>query len=284
MVRPAHWPDGPAKAESNLETHLSSIGLGELNPHITPEMASTAQEKLKQILRSNGSASSSSGGAAMAIRDDRWGLARLQSQLGMPALVAEMEALRSETEAIRSDYEEEKRRVDELRGEAESLMAQNAALILESTARRGDELIMADLRRFVIRSGPTVLSMFEELAQLRRNAIQSATDVEQLGYELGYLRNRLVIRREAMKDRQVKGLAAGYSAKQAPTGGAISSLVAGVYSPDAVHRLAAGWPTSTALMRAARAPPYRAPTRLVRPQSASAKSVGMMREVAMVSW
>ena len=67
---------------------------------------------------------------------------------------------------------------------------------------------MGELRKFVLRDGDTLIGALDELAQLRRTAVQSSTPIEQLAYEFAYLRNRMLAKREANRS---KNLALGRS-------------------------------------------------------------------------
>jgi hypothetical protein len=102
----------------------------------------------------------------------------------------------------------ERQQADAYRAEAANLMMHNAELMKADLTRRDDVVLMGELQKFVLRDGEKLLGALDELAHLRRTAVQSPTPIEQLAYEFAYLRNRMLAKREANRS---KNLALGRS-------------------------------------------------------------------------
>ena len=135
----------------------------------------------------------------------------LQNDLSLPRLLAELDSLRIRAK-MASEFEAaaavERQQADAYRAEAANLMMHNAELMKADLTRRDDVFLMGELRKFVLRDGDTLIGALDELAQLRRTAVQSSTPIEQLAYEFAYLRNRMLAKREANRS---KNLALGRS-------------------------------------------------------------------------
>jgi hypothetical protein len=135
----------------------------------------------------------------------------LQNDLSLPRLLAELDSLRNRAK-MASEFEAaaavERQQADAYRAEAANLMMHNAELMKADLTRRDDVVLMGELQKFVLRDGEKLLGALDELAHLRRTAVQSPTPIEQLAYEFAYLRNRMLAKREANRS---KNLALGRS-------------------------------------------------------------------------
>ena len=135
----------------------------------------------------------------------------LQNDLSLPRLLAELDSLRNRAK-MASEFEAaaavERQQADAYRAEAANLMMHNAELMKADLTRRDDVVLIGELQKFVLRDGEKLLRALDELAHLRRTAVQSPTPIEQLAYEFAYIRNRMLAKREANRS---KNLALGRS-------------------------------------------------------------------------